>query len=313
MNGIDPPTLVRTEAGVFAWPGYALVERRGSQFVRASEREISHLVGSLCGASAIYGPLMPTLDRAVRLLECGQVEKAKTCVAGLRLPPRSPAIEKIYLRGAHDRRPPFAKVFNPDLHPRWPAGQSDGGQFRPTDGGPAIPVSDPEKLPTDRPPTPAELNRLLRQRSAILRQEIIGGRLSRAEAIAELVATVGPELLDEAHALYSRFISRFDRPMSLDDLITRTYSESPPSWPAYEEHHIVEAGPNEGLIPDSLLQSRRNRVKIPYYIHRDISDFYSTKNATLGNQAPRDFLRGKNFDEQYQYGLEILRKYGVLQ
>lgn len=149
MDRIDPPTLVCTEAGVFAWPGYALVERRGAQFVRASEREI--------------------------------------------------------------------------------------------------------------------------------------GRLSPARALAEFTIAIAPLVVDEAHALYSRFASRLDAPMSLDDLITRSYSDSPPSWPAYEEHHIVEAGPNKGLIPDALLQSRRNRVKIPYYIHRDISDFYSTKDPEYGN------------------------------
>lgn len=100
--------------------------------------------------------------------------------------------------------------------------------------------------------------------------------------------------------------------MSLDDLITRTYSDSLPSWPAYEEHHIVEAGPNNGLIPDALLQSRNNRVRIPYYAHRDISDFYSTPNRRYGGMTPRDFLRGKSFDEQYQLGLRIMQKFGIL-
>jgi|SRR5215469_10185458 len=134
MDRSDSPTLVCTEAGVFAWPGYALVERQGARFVRASEREIGHLVGSLCGASVIYGPLIPTLDRAAHWLGRGELAKARACIASLRIPSRSPEIEKLYLRGAVDQLPPFVKVFNPDLHPRWPAGQSDGGQFRPAGG-----------------------------------------------------------------------------------------------------------------------------------------------------------------------------------
>lgn len=64
MESIDPPTLVCTEAGVFAWPGYAHVKRYGVWLIRASEREIGNHIGSLCGASVIYGPLILAFDRA---------------------------------------------------------------------------------------------------------------------------------------------------------------------------------------------------------------------------------------------------------
>jgi len=47
-------------------------------------------------------------------------------------------------------------------------------------------------------------------------------------------------------------------------------------------------------------------------VHRDISDYYSTPNPAYGGLSPRDFLRGKSFEEQYQEGLKILRKFGVL-
>ncbi|HVC44849.1 MAG TPA: hypothetical protein VND20_08525 [Candidatus Binataceae bacterium] len=312
MEASPSPTLVCTEAGVFVWPGYSLVERRGASFVRASDRAIGHLVGSLCGASAIYGPLIPTLDHAARLLERGQVEKAKTCIARLRLPPRSSEIENFYLSGALDRAPPFAKVFNPDLHPRWPAGQSDGGQFRPADDGPVAPVSDPDDPQSNRPPTFRELNLFGRQRSADLKGKVLSGGLAAAVAIARFAAEFGPIVTDEARTVYSRVISRFDQSMSLDELIARTNSDDPPSWPAYENHHIVEVTPNTGKIPDSLLQSRQNQVIIPYYIHRDVSDFYSTPNREYGGMTPRDYLRGKSFEEQYQFGLMVMRKLGVL-
>jgi len=312
MDNIDPPTLVCTEAGVFAWPGFALVERQGARFVRASEREIGHLVGSLCGASVLYGPLVSTLDRAARFLERGQVEKARASVAGLHLPPRSPEIERLYRRGALDRPPPFAKIFNPDLHPRWPAGQPDGGQFRPADGASVTPVSDPDEPQSNRPPTFRELNLFGRQRSADLKEKVLSGGLAAAVAIARFAAEIGPVVTDEARTVYSRFVSRFDPPMSLDELIARTNSDHPPSWPAYENHHIVEVGPNNGKIPDSLLQSRQNQVIIPYYLHRDISDFYSTPNERYGGMTPRDFLRGKSYEEQYQFGLMVMHKFGVL-
>jgi len=28
--------------------------------------------------------------------------------------------------------------------------------------------------------------------------------------------------------------------------------------------------------------------------------------------TPRDYLRGKSFEEQYRFGLDIMRKFGVL-
>jgi len=40
--------------------------------------------------------------------------------------------------------------------------------------------------------------------------------------------------------------------------------------------------------------------------------FYSTQNAEYGGQSPRDYLRGKTFEEQYQFGLRVLRDHGVL-
>src|SRR6185437_16723059 len=38
------------------------------------------------------------------------------------------------------RLAPADAPFDPTLHPRWPAGQSDGGRFRPRDGSPITPA-----------------------------------------------------------------------------------------------------------------------------------------------------------------------------
>jgi hypothetical protein len=35
-------------------------------------------------------------------------------------------------------------------------------------------------------------------------------------------------------------------------------------------------------------------------------------NPLLGNATPRDYLRGKSWQEQYAIGLEALRLFGVL-
>lgn len=137
----EPHQLVCTAEGVFVWPGTALVVKRGASFARVSDRDIGNLAGALFGAEIVYGPLIPTLERAARFLERGQLSEAQETIAQLKLPPLTATGEQL-MRIA----PNF---FDPDKHPRWPAGQSDGGQFRPADGSgdgnglPAIvPVAD---------------------------------------------------------------------------------------------------------------------------------------------------------------------------
>ncbi len=85
-----------------------------------------------------------------------------------------------------------------------------------------------------------------------------------------------------------------------------------------EIHHIVEAQ-KESINPLSntrmfgpRIESRENKVRIPYWAHRDISDWYSTGNREFGGRTPRDALRGKSWQEQYEAGLDALRDAGVL-
>jgi hypothetical protein len=320
--------------------GHALVERRGAAFVRASDQDICHRAASLHGPSVIGSALIPTLDRAARFLERGQIDKAKACIGQLVLPSLTPSGETL-MRASWSRFSSVEcdaiwriapRVFDPDKHPRWPAGSADstGGQFMPGGTGSVVTVADEEKpnqprvetkepvepeklpeLPTDRLPTPSELNRFGRLQSGVLRARVMEGMVSRVAAIAQIVSML-PDIVDNAHDVYSRVVSRFDEPMTLDKLIERTQSDPPPSWPGYEPHHIVEQGPNDKKIPDELLQGRENVVKIPYYIHRDISDWYSRPNPEYGGKTPRDFIRGKTFGEQYQFGLDAMRKFGAL-
>jgi hypothetical protein len=293
----------------------------------------------LHGPAVIGGPLIAALDSAARFLERGWLEKAKACITRLSLPPLSAPGEA--LKRARRSSALFSRiapnVFEPDKHPRWPAGSPNGtgGEFRPGDGAAALPVADqeepkqprtktkdadpknlaepksPAELPTDRLPTRTELNRYGRLQSELLKGEVTADRLNKWTAIVQLVMEL-PDVVDNARAVMSRIISRFDEPMTIDELIDRTNSESPPKWPAYERHHIVEQTPNEGKIPEEKLQGRDNIVSIPYYIHRDISDWYSTPNKDYGGKTPRDFIKGKSFDEQYQFGLEAMRRLGAI-
>jgi hypothetical protein len=61
-----------------------------------------------------------------------------------------------------------------------------------------------------------------------------------------------------------------------------------------------------------LLETRENLVLIPYWKHVEISSWYSTKNKSYGGLRPRDYLRGKSWEEQYIFGIQKLRDFGVL-
>jgi hypothetical protein len=319
-------TLVCTQSGVFVWPGVPLVERRGGTFVRMPDRDICNLVASLHGPSVVGSRLIPVLDAAARLLTAGSIEKANAAIAGLDLPPLSATGRALLGSDLTGVAPGF---FAPEKHPRWPSGQPDGGRFKPADGAEILPVADQQEpkerptktkepskvdeipeLPKDRLPTKSELNRFGRLQSANIRARI-AGRLPGIAGAAQLLAEL-PEIARNAQDIYSRIVSRLDEPMTLDELINRTYSDSPPKWPAYEAHHIVEQTPNKNTIPKDQIEARENVVKIPYYIHRDISDWYSTPNEKYDGKTPREYLRGKSFEEQYQFGLDVLRDRGVL-
>lgn len=81
----------------------------------------------------------------------------------------------------------------------------------------------------------------------------------------------------------------------------------------YERHHIVEQTPAEkDGFSRAQIDSPENLVRIPRIIHRDISAWYSTGNPDYGGNSPRDYLRGKTWEERRSVGLQALRLFGVL-
>jgi hypothetical protein len=61
-----------------------------------------------------------------------------------------------------------------------------------------------------------------------------------------------------------------------------------------------------------MIYSPENEVRIPVVKHLDINRYYSTPNVRFDGLSPRDYLRGKNWDDQMREGLTILRDNGVL-
>jgi hypothetical protein len=86
----------------------------------------------------------------------------------------------------------------------------------------------------------------------------------------------------------------------------------------YQIHHIVERQyfftneqSNARRFGDRL-EKRDNLVRIPRWRRVEISSWYSRPNREYDERTPREFLRGKSWDEQYELGIQKLRDFGVL-
>jgi hypothetical protein len=234
------------------------------------------------------------------------------------------------------RRSPSFGGFDPAKHPRWPVGRPEGGEFRPADGSDGdgglspLLVSDkkepsdtapdagrqlekPPDIPSKEPPTARERNTVFRHAAEWLARAMALGLSETSDRVRNF--------LDVLHATawaatyLPLILSHLDPPKSLEEL--QNAVDEP--RPGYEIHHIVEeqatsrnAQGNSRVFSEEQLQGHDNLVRIPYWKHRQINDWYSTLNRNFGQQTPREYLRGKSWDEHYELGLDALRQFGVL-
>ena len=84
------------------------------------------------------------------------------------------------------------------------------------------------------------------------------------------------------------------------------------NW-GYDTHHIVErTSAEEDGYPKSRIDAPDNLARIPRMKHWEINAWYQTKNDRFGNVTPRDYLRGKDWDERERVGIEALTTFKVL-
>ena len=105
-------------------------------------------------------------------------------------------------------------------------------------------------------------------------------------------------------------IAAQDSPRILDDLIEGAQEKGPRQ--GYDNHHIIEQGPQNGDVPPDIIEAPHNVVRIPRYRHWQINKYYSQPQEECGGLTPRDYLRSKSVQERYAFGLGVLRKFGVL-
>lgn len=79
-------------------------------------------------------------------------------------------------------------------------------------------------------------------------------------------------------------------------------------------HHIVEQSQiGKSGFSSSQINNVNNVVSIPHgkgTVHAKISGFYSSKRPFTGGKTVREWLSGKSFQEQFDFGMDILKQYG---
>lgn len=208
--------------------------------------------------------------------------------------------------------------FNPN-QPRVPAGNPDGGQW--TGGGTGRQSSetlqggdgddrfgDLPDIPKERPPNIRDRNRVVVRRIATLVGRM-AGRVGAGRAGLILSGLDLARWVYEEYQAYATITAYADPPKTLEEL------QGAVSFPAagYEIHHIVEQGPAtaEGF-PRSQIDARDNLVRIPKLKHQDITGWFGKPNKNYEGKSPRDYLRGKDWDERRRVGLDALVEFEVL-
>jgi hypothetical protein len=223
-------------------------------------------------------------------------------------PPRPPVVvppEPPVLRPPIPVRPP------PPVPPPAPARPPGIGHNEPPEAieaEPRPPVSEPAyELPPEPAPGPSAIYLAARGVSRQLGAAIEAGKRILAEQITNAVH--GAEWLERQ---VPSILSAQDPPKDLGDLLEA--ARQPRPHPGYEVHHIVERSQIGGDISEAEVEADDNKSLVPYYKHRDISNYYQTPGTdrNFSKLSPREAMRGRSFQEQYEYGLRILREHGVL-
>ena len=79
-------------------------------------------------------------------------------------------------------------------------------------------------------------------------------------------------------------------------------------------HHVVEQSINSGKFAPQILHNPANLLKLPHgagSIHAKISGYYSSKVPGLtGDLTVREWLSKKSFKEQFDFGIDAIKKAG---
>lgn len=114
-----------------------------------------------------------------------------------------------------------------------------------------------------------------------------------ALAMAPVVGSLatGGKFVNKGYATYNKFLSRYGK-----------------AGDGMEWHHIVERR-MEGKFGAERIHHIDNMIRLPKDVHRKISARYSSKMPGK-NMTVREWLNGKSYEEQYEFGRKLLKEYG---
>ncbi len=199
------------------------------------------------------------------------------------------------------------------VHPGWPAGVPDslGGKYRPKDKD-----EDDVEVAGDIWVRP----RRRRRNSGGLRDRLLAETAKRGvrlliEAALQAANIDAPGLgillqtgLDLAERAYPYVQAYFDPPQTLEELQEAALDPQP----GYDVHHVVEGATAMDPSEAARVNSPDNQVLIPTLKHWELNAWYGTKSDRFGGMSPRDYVRGKSWDESQRVELIGLRDIGVL-
>jgi hypothetical protein len=193
-----------------------------------------------------------------------------------------------------------AKIGNPhwEQQPRVPAGNSIlSGRWMQLAGDVPSP-GDPPDIPKQRPANAQERNRIAKQMAKA------GRRPNVAAIIVDLIKDT-----PWAQEIRGTVTSYWDEAKTFEELREAANS----SAPGYDIHHVVErASAEQDGYSRSKIDGSDNLVRIPRIKHWEINSWYATKNKDFGGVSPRDYLRGKSWEEKDAIGRKALIDAGVL-
>ncbi len=207
--------------------------------------------------------------------------------------------------------------FDPN-QPRLPRGHPHGGRWKRPDGTSEIPpveevpydlfdISTPVRVWDDTPPDLPERRPRGRELTKVLIREATWLLRQGLRAIPYVRYAEYALWLKEQAPLVRSYL---DEPRPLSDLRARARLKID----GYDRHHIVEqdAARADGY-PRSRIDAPDNLVLVPRIRHYLINGWFGRPNEDFGGLSPRDFLRGRSWEERHRIGVLALRLHGVME